>query len=74
MENVATFSVEDFIVFSGDIKSAKDAALRDHSQYEVNITIRHRGNPLFRSSMEFYTKFAEDDERWMRYSKTSRLF
>jgi hypothetical protein len=69
MGNVATFSVEDLIVFSGDIKSAKDAALRDHSQYEVNTIIRHRGNPLFRSSMEFYTKFADGDERWMRYSK-----
>jgi hypothetical protein len=68
MGNVATFSVEDLIVFSGDIKSAKDAALRDHSQYEVNTIIRHRGNPLFRSSMEFYTKFADGDERWMRYS------
>jgi hypothetical protein len=69
MGNVATFSVEDLIVFSGDVKSAKDAALRDHSQYEVNTIIRHRGNPLFRSSMEFYTKFADEDERWMRYSK-----
>ncbi len=69
MGNVATFSIEDLIVFSGDIKSAKDAAIRDHSQYEVNTIIRHRGNPLFRSSMKFYTKFADGDERWMRYSK-----
>ncbi len=61
MANVATFSAEDLIIiFSGDIKSAKEAALRDHSQYEVNTIIRH---PLFRSSMEFYTKFADGDER-----------
>jgi len=69
MGNVVTFSVENLIIFTGDRTVAKDAALRDHNQYEVNKIIRHMGNPNKRTSMKFLILYADGDQRWSWYTK-----
>jgi len=69
MGNVTTFSVEDLIIFTGTRSNAKDAALRDHNQYEVNRIIRHQGNPSKRTSMKFLIEYADGDQRWSWYTK-----
>lgn len=69
MGNTVTFSVEDLIVFTADMKAAKEAALRDFNQYEVNRIIRHTGDPLKRTSMKFLIQYADGDQRWSWYTK-----
>ena len=65
---IKIFHVSRVKPFFGDELTARDAALRDHDQHEVDSILAHKGNPLKRSSMSFLVKFADGDMQWLDWS------
>ena len=66
---VSTFHVSRIKPFFGTPEEAKEAALRDADQYYIDMFMAYKGNPLVRSSMIFYIRFADGCEHWMPWSK-----
>ena len=69
MGNIERFDVERLIVFPGDKAAAREAAKRDHDQYDVVAIHRHTGDPEFRNSMKYLIEYADGDSKWMWFSK-----
>ena len=64
-----TFHVERLKPFYGKREEAERVAQLDHDQYEVQTILYYRGDPLVRTTMEFYVQFADGDARWVTWSK-----
>jgi hypothetical protein len=72
MGNIRTFYVGDLKPFFGTREEGKELAAIDHDQFMVDSIIAYRGNPHSRTTMEFYVKYADGDERWVTW--TNDLF
>ena len=48
----------------GSEEAAMKVAQLDYDQYEIIEIVCFRGNPLIRTTMEFFVRFADGDERW----------
>ena len=66
---ISTFHCTRVKPFIGSPEEAKEAALRDADQYYIDEFIAYKGDPLVRSSMIFYIKFADGCYHWMPWSK-----
>jgi hypothetical protein len=55
-------------IFHGSLESAKAAADQDEDQYIVQSILAWRGDPLYRSTLEFQVLFADGDIIWLPYS------
>jgi hypothetical protein len=69
MGNIERFDVERLIVFPGDKAAAREAAKRNHDQYDVVAIHRHTGDPEFRNSMKYLIEYTDGDSKWMWFSK-----
>lgn len=69
VKTVHTFHVERLKMFFGPREEAERVALLDHDQYQVDTILYYRGNPAIRTTMEFYIRFGDGDERWVTWSK-----
>lgn len=69
VKTVHTFHVERLKMFFGPREEAERVALLDHDQYQVETILYYRGNPAIRTTMEFYIRFGDGDERWVTWSK-----
>lgn len=69
MKTVHTFHVERLRPFYGSRADAERVALLDHDQYEVQEILYYRGDPLVRTTMEFYIRYADGDQRWVTWHK-----
>ena len=55
--------------FFGSSEEAHEAALRDNDQHTIDHFITHRGDPLVRTSVDFYIKFKDGTQLWREWSK-----
>jgi hypothetical protein len=55
-------------LFIGTREDAYEAALRDTEQYEIAEFIVYRGEPMIRTSMEFYIRFSDGCYHWKYWS------
>lgn len=69
VKTVHTFHVERLKLFTGGREEAERVALLDHDQYQVDRILYYRGNPEIRTTMEFFIRYADGDERWVTWSK-----
>jgi len=69
MKTVHTFHVERLKPFFGSREDAERVALLDHDQYEVQEILFYRGDPLVRTTMEFFIRFTDGDQRWVTWNK-----
>lgn len=69
VKTVHTFHVERLKLFTGRREEAERVALLDHDQYQVDRILYYRGNPEIRTTMEFFIRYADGDERWVTWSK-----
>ena len=69
VKTVHTFHVERLKLFTGGREKAERVALLDHDQYQVDRILYYRGNPLIRTTMEFFIRYGDGDERWVTWSK-----
>ncbi len=69
VKTVHTFHVERLKIFTGRREEAERVALLDHDQYQVDRILYYRGNPMIRTTMEFFIRYADGDERWVTWSK-----
>lgn len=66
--NVFKFHVSTLKPFRGDLDTATALAHADRDQYIVSAILGYRGEPLRRTSMEFYVRFADGEEIWIPWS------
>lgn len=64
-----TFHVERLKMFYGSRADAEKAAQLDHDQHEIAEILYYRGNPEIRTTMEFFIRFADGEERWVTWNK-----
>lgn len=68
MRNIEVFHVERLKLYSGTREEAERIALLDYDQYEVETILKYRGNPEIRTTMEFFIKYKDGEERWVTWS------
>jgi hypothetical protein len=66
---ISVFHVERLKLFFGSDVEAYDAALRDADQYLIDKFISYKGDPLVRTSIQFYILFADGCYHWKVWSK-----
>lgn len=66
--NVFKFHVSTLKPFRGDKDTAIALAHADRDQYLISAILGYRGDPLRRTSMEFYVRFADGEELWIPWS------
>ena len=66
---VSTFHCTRVKPFFGSPAEAKEAALRDADQYYIDQFLAYKGDPLIRSSILFYIRFADGFHHWKPWSK-----
>jgi hypothetical protein len=69
VKTVHTFHVERLKMFFGSRAEADRVARLDHDQYEVDAILYWRGSPDTRTTMEFYIRYKDGDQRWVTWSK-----
>jgi hypothetical protein len=69
VKTVHTFHVERLKIFTGGREEAERVALLDHDQYQVDSILYYRGNPEIRTTMEFFIRYADGEERWVTWTK-----
>jgi hypothetical protein len=65
---ISVFHSNRLKLFIGTREEAYEAALRDTEQYEISEFIAYRGEPLIRTSMEFYIRFSDGCHHWKTWS------
>ena len=55
-------------LFFGSLESATAAAFADSDQHMVREIMAYQGNPMVRSSMQFYVLFSDNERVWVPYS------
>ena len=55
--------------FFGTASEAFDMAMRDKDQFVIKNILAYHGDPIKRLSLEFQVQFADDDVRWVPWSK-----
>ena len=69
LKNIKTFYSGDLKPFIGDLTSAKQLAMVDADQFEIDSIVAHRGNPYRRTNMEFCVQFRGDSQpTWVNFS------
>ena len=69
LKNVKTFYSGDLKPYTGDPVAAKELAMVDADQFEVESIVAHRGNPYKRTNMEFCVQFRGDKlPTWVNFS------
>ena len=66
--NAETEFVSRLSLFIGSREDATAAAFADSNQYHVKAILGYQGNPMARSTMQFYVHFADDEKVWLPYS------
>lgn len=66
--SVHTFHVERLKLYTGSRLEAERVAKLDHDQYDVEAILYYRGDPLQRTTMEFWIKFSDGDARWVTWN------
>ena len=74
MKTVETFHVSRVKMYYLDnTPAAREAAFKaaqlDYDQYVVTEIAYYRGNPTIRTTMEFFVRFADGDERWVTWNQ-----
>ena len=69
MKTVHKFHVERLKLFHGNLSEAERVARLDFDQFEIDTFLYYRGNPMIRTTIEFYIRFGDGDERWVTWSK-----
>jgi len=64
-----TFHVERLKIFYGKHGDAVEMAKLDQDQYDIEEILLYRGDPLVRTTMEFFIRFADGDTRWVTWNK-----
>ena len=62
------FHMDDIKMFIGSSREAYDAAKSDDDQYVITSIIDYRGEPLTRTTMEFYVEFEGSEKLWLPYN------
>jgi hypothetical protein len=58
-EGISVFHSNRLKIFIGTREDAYEAALCDTEQYKIAKFIAYRGEPMIRTSMEFYIRFSD---------------
>jgi hypothetical protein len=66
--NIETFPVDKLKVFHGTEQEARQAAMLDNDQYELEVILAYRGDPEKRTSMEFEVKFMDGTIKWLPWT------
>ena len=66
---VQEFDVSDLNIFAATKDEAVELAMADIDHYEVKDIVRARGDPLKRTTMEFFVQFIDGSELWIPLNK-----
>lgn len=66
---VSVVHVEKLKIFRGSLEDAKKLAQLDFDEHHIDRFLAYRGNPLKRTSMEFFVLFSDGDKLWLPWSK-----
>ena len=66
---VQEFDVSDLNIFAATKDEATELAIADIDHYEVKDILRARGDPLKRTTMEFFVQFIDGSELWIPLNK-----
>lgn len=66
---ISTFHVENLKLFIGDASEAFKIAMADADQYEVDVFLAYRGDPMKRKQMQFLVRFRDSSEVWLPWSE-----
>jgi hypothetical protein len=69
MKTVHKFDVCRLKIFTGSRDEAERVARIDHDQYELDCILYYRGNPSIRTTMEFWVRYKDGEEKWLTWSK-----
>ena len=74
VRNIITDAIDDvhcdrLKYFFGSADQAREAALRDNDQYDIDHFVTYKGDPLVRTSVIFYIKFRDGAHHWKQWSK-----
>lgn len=67
--SVHEFDVSDLNIFAATKDEAVELAIADIDHYEVKAIVRSRGDPLKRTTMEFFVQFMDGSELWIPLNK-----
>jgi hypothetical protein len=68
MKTIHKFHVERLKIFVGDRTAAEKVAQLDFDQHEIAEILYYRGNPEIRTTMEFFIRFGDGEERWVTWN------
>jgi hypothetical protein len=68
MHTVHTFHVTRLKLYSGTREDADKVAQLDRDQYVIDKILYCRGNPMQRTTMEFFIRFADQEEKWVTWT------
>jgi hypothetical protein len=66
---VQDFDVSDLNIFAATRDESIELAIADIDHYEVKAIVRARGDPLTRTTMEFFVQFMDGSELWIPLNK-----
>ena len=64
---VSVLHVEQIKRFYGTLEEAKAMAMIDKEQFEIDIFLGYKGDPMKRSSLEFLVRFKDNEEVWLTF-------
>jgi len=68
MKTIHKFHVDRLKIFVGDRTAAEKVAQLDFDQHEIAEILYYRGNPEIRTTMEFFIRFGDGEERWVTWN------
>lgn len=68
MKTVATIPVDRLKLFSGTRSDGEKVAQLDYDQHDIAEILYWRGNPMQRTNMEFYIRFADGEAKWITWN------
>jgi hypothetical protein len=64
-----TFHVERLKLFVGSREDGRRMAMLDHDQHVIDAILHFRGDPMQRTNMEFYVRFADGTSKWLTWTQ-----
>jgi hypothetical protein len=66
--NISIFHVERLKIFHGTREEAVELAKIDNDQFEIDIFLAYRGDPLTRTTVSFEVRFQDKSRHWLPWS------
>ncbi len=65
---IHTFNQKDLQIFDGNYASARELAMLDTEEHDVDRILGYSGDPDTRTSLDFYVLFKDGEKHWIKYT------